>query len=126
MITSLDLMNNVENEGVFHIDETHGIFKNKYRVVIFGISDQHGKLHPIAFMITSFETSYDFKLFYLILKELTQLLNLYLDSEFIMHDASDASYNDARAEFPDATVIICFFYFQQNVKIRIRIFVFNL
>jgi hypothetical protein len=39
-MTSIELMNSVENEGVFHIDGTHGIVKNKYPIDIFGVSDQ--------------------------------------------------------------------------------------
>ena len=41
-------------DEVFHIDGAHGTVKNKYSVDIFDESDQHGTLHPVAFMIASF------------------------------------------------------------------------
>ena len=117
MLTSIELMNSVENEGVFHIDGTHGIVKNKYPVDIFGVSDQHGTLHPNAFMITSFETVYDFSLFYSSLIYLAKILKLDLDPEYIMQDACDASYNAAKKYFPNAIILMCFFHVQQNVNI---------
>ena len=44
-----------------HVNWKNGILRNKYPFDIFGISDQYWTLHLIAIMITSFETSYDFK-----------------------------------------------------------------
>ena len=117
MMTSIELMNSVENEGVFHIDGTHGIVKNKYPIDIFGVSDQHGTLHPIAFMITSFETVFDFSLFYSSLISLAKKLKLDLDPEYIMQDACDASYNAATKLFPNSIILMCFFHLQQNVNI---------
>ena len=64
MLTSIKLMRNIEYDGVYHIDGTHGIVKNRFPLDIFGITDRAGTLHPIAFMLTSFEAQYDFERFY--------------------------------------------------------------
>ena len=64
MLTSVKLMKYVEYDGVFHIDGTHGIVKNRFPLDVFAITDRIGTLHPIAFMLTSFETQYDFERFY--------------------------------------------------------------
>ena len=65
MLTSIKLMRYVKYDGVFHIDGTHGIVKNRFPLDVFAITDRNGTLHPIAFMLTSFETQYDFERFYL-------------------------------------------------------------
>ena len=51
-------------EGMLHIDGTHGIVKNRFPLDVFAITDKTGQLFPISFMITSFETEYDFDQFY--------------------------------------------------------------
>jgi len=66
-------------------------------------------------MISSFETVYDFNLYYKGLIALAELLDLDLDPEYIMQDACDASYNAARQFFPNATILMCWFHVQQNV-----------
>ena len=91
--------------------------KNKYPVDVFGVTDAHGKLHPISFMITSFETVYDFTLFYKSMIALAELLDLNFDPEYIMLDTCQASYNAARACFPNITILMCFFHVMQNVCI---------
>ena len=95
MVTSVRLMSYVEFDGVFHIDGTHGIVKNRFPLDVFAVTDMHGQLHPIAFMITSFETVYDFDQFYFGLIQLAENLNLNFDPEYIMQDACEASYNSA-------------------------------
>ena len=57
-------MSFIEYEGMFHIDGTHGIVKNRFPLDVFAITDKTGQLFPISFMITSFETEYDFDQFY--------------------------------------------------------------
>ena len=68
-------------------------------------------------MITSFETVYDFSLFYSSLISLAKILKLDLDPEYIMQDAFDASYNAAKKYFPNAIILMCFFHVKQNVNI---------
>ena len=77
----------------------------------------HGVLHPIAFMLTSFETSYDSDLFYKGLIKLARILNLNFDPEYIMQDAAPASYLSACKYFPDAIVLKCYFHVMQNVRL---------
>ena len=91
--------------------------KNKYPVDVFGVTDSHGKLHPIAFMITSFETEHDFNIFYKSMITLAALLDLDFSPEYIMQDACKASYNAARSCFPNVIILMCFFHVMQNVCI---------
>ena len=121
MVTSVRLMSYVEFDGVFHIDGTHGIVKNRFPLDVFAVTDMHGQLHPIAFMITSFETVYDFDQFYFGLIQLAETLNLNFDPEYIMQDACEASYNSACKYFPNAIVLMCFFHVMQNVIISSNI-----
>ena len=51
MLTSVNLMSYVEYDGVFHIDGTHGVVKNRFPLDVFAVTDMHGTLHPIAFML---------------------------------------------------------------------------
>ena len=129
MLTSVNLMSYVEYDGVFHIDGTHGVVKNRFPLDVFAVTDMHGTLHPIAFMLSSFETVYDFDLFYSGLIELARVLNLNFDPEYIMQDACAASYSSACKYFPDAVVLMCFFHVIQNVIISLFIYMaylFNL
>jgi hypothetical protein len=56
-------------------------------------------------MVTSFETEYDFRLFYQSLKDLARKLGNVLDPEYIMQDACLASFNAAKVIFPLAIVV---------------------
>jgi len=69
------LMQNVELEGLFHIDGT------------FGVSDMHGQFHPIAFMLTSNEKQIEFSLFYEALKVESESLDLEFEPKFRIHYA---------------------------------------
>ena len=41
MLTSIALMKNIEyGGGVYHIDGTHGIVKNRFPLDVFGITDR--------------------------------------------------------------------------------------
>jgi len=126
MLTSVKLMSYVECDGVFHIDGTHGIVKNRFPLDVFAVTDMHGQIHPIALMLTSFETVYDFDQFYEGLIKLEENLNLNFDPEYIMQDACEASYNSARKYFPDAVILICFFHVMQNVNILFIFYIFIL
>ena len=53
-------------------------------------------IYPIAFMITSFETEYDFDRFYCGLIDLAEQLDLNFDTDYIMQDSAEASYNSAQ------------------------------
>ena len=104
--------------------ELDGLFRNKFPATrIKKKSNKNGctvcgerlkeiilALHPIAFMISSFETVYDFNLYYKGLLALAELPDLDLDPE-----SCDASYNAARQFFPNATILMCWFHVQQNV-----------
>ena len=119
MMTTVKLMSYVENDGVFHIDGTHGVVKNRFPLDVFAVTDMHGQLHPIAFMLTSYETEYDFDQFYSGLIDLAEMLNLSFDPTYIMQDATAASYNSAKKYFPNAIILMCFFHVMQNVNISI-------
>jgi hypothetical protein len=73
-------------------------------------------------MVTSFETEYDFRLFYKSLKDLSRELGHVLDPEYIMQDACLASFNAAKMIFPLAIVLMCYFHVMQNVSIKFCLF----
>ena len=99
-----------------HIDGTHGIVKNRFPLDVFAITDKTGQLFQISFMITSFETEYDFDQFYSGLIQLSDDLDLNFDPDFIMQDAAEASANSAIKFFPNVTILMCYFHVMQNVK----------
>jgi len=117
LLTSVALMSCVEYDGVFAVDGTHGITRNRFPLDVFGVIDLKGQLHPIAFMITSFETVYDFDHLYSGLIELAQLLDYNFDPCFIMQDAATASATSAKKHFPNVKNLMCFFHVMQNVSI---------
>ena len=67
-MTSKKLMSFLSNNG----DGTYKITFHGYVLVIYGLTDIRGVLHPIAFMITSHETEADFRHFYSGLKNLAE------------------------------------------------------
>ena len=89
-ITSKKLLNNLNNDGIFHIDCTYKLIKNGFPVLIFGITDRVGQFDPIAYHITSHEEESDFVLFYEGLKNIASKLNIKCSPDFIMQDAWNA------------------------------------
>ena len=67
-------------------------------------------------MITSYETEYDFDLFYQALIDLAKLLGLDFKPDYIMQDACTASYLSAIKLFPFVIVLMCYFHVMQNVN----------
>ena len=115
-MTSKKLLNNLNLDGVCHIDCTYKLIKNGFPVLIFGITDRAGQFHPIAYHITSHEEEADFICFYEGLKNIAKRLNIKCSPQFIMQDAWSASYNAARKCFPTTEVLMCFYHVMDNVK----------
>ena len=86
-LTSRSLMKYCEYNGVFQLDCTYKIIKNRFPLVVFGNCDIKGKFFPIAFMISSHETEEDFFQFYSGLIELADKLNIYFEPQYIMQNA---------------------------------------
>jgi hypothetical protein len=108
-------MNDIEYDGVHHIDGTYRITTNGFPLIVYGISDQTGQFHPICFMLTSHETESDFSSFYKGLVDLSLELNLTYDPDYIMQDACPASRNAILRYFPEVTVLMCYFHVKKNV-----------
>ena len=89
-------MSFVEYDGTFAVDCTNGITRNRFPLDVFGVIDMIGQLHPIAFMLTSFETEYDFDHLYSGLIKLAEILDFNFDPEYIMQDAAGASALSAK------------------------------
>ncbi len=135
MMTSKSLMYKCENKGVFHIDGTYKLIKNRFPVMgnnshinfniifililiyklVFGITDIAGEFHPIAYNITSHETEIDFKNFFSALTKLAAQMGINFSPEFIMMDSSDATYNAVESVFPNSMILMCYFHMKQNI-----------
>ena len=134
MMTSRAMMKKSENIGVFHIDGTYKLIKNRFPVMgnlkisllilciylikkklVLGITDIAGEFHPIAYCVTSHEKEEDFIEFFSGVKKLATQMEIELEPEFLMMDASDATYNAASKIFPNTTVLMCYFHLMQNV-----------
>ena len=109
-------MENLSNNGIHHIDGTYRITTHGFPLIVYGISDQVGRFHPVSFMITSHETKEDFDLFYAGLIELAEIFDIEYDPEYIMQDACDASLNSIKEFFPEVIPLMCFFHVKKNVK----------
>ena len=109
-------MENCGRDGVFHIDGTYKIIKNRFPLLVFGITDLRRTFHPIVFNITSHETESDFIYFYKNIIKLWKEINIDFYPEYIMQDACDASLNAARLCFKNSTVLMCYFHVMQNIK----------
>ena len=105
-MTSRKLMSNIESKGVHHIDGTYRITIYGYPLIVYGVSDQCGLFHPIAYMITSHEKHEDFEYFYKGLIECAESLYLEYDPEYIMQDAQAASRSAVLELFPNE--LFCF------------------
>ena len=80
-------MENLSNNGIHHIDGTYRITTHGFPLIVYGISDQVGRFHPVSFMLTSHETQVDFDEFYKGLINLANFFNIEYDPEYIMQDA---------------------------------------
>ena len=93
---------------------THG-----FPLIVYGLSDQVGRFHPVSFMITSHEAREDFDVFYKGLVELADFFGIEFDPEYIMQDACDASLNAILNFFPEVTPLMCYFHVKKNVKEKV-------
>ncbi len=58
----------------------------------------------------------DFVNFFRSLKETAAQLRLHFSPDYLMMDANDPTYNAAEQEFPDATLLMCYFHMKMNVR----------
>ena len=88
MITSKSLLSYLkEKRGVAHIDTTYKITTVGYSLVVYGITDIQGRLHPVAFMLTSTESEEDFVNFHVGLNNLKcKNMNIDYNPRFIIQD----------------------------------------
>ena len=120
MITSKSLLSFLkEKRGVAHIDTTYKITTVGYSLVVYGITDIQGRLHPVAFMLTSTESEEDFVNFYVGLNDLCKNMNIDYNPRFIMQDHCQASYNAAKTVYPDTNLLMCYFHVKLNMRKRL-------
>ena len=75
MRTNLSDTSNQGHCGIFYIDGTYKITRNKFPLVVFGRTDISRQLFPIVFMLTSHEDETDFTYFYIQLQSFLHLLS---------------------------------------------------
>jgi hypothetical protein len=115
-ITTRCLMEDIEFDGIHHIDGTYRITTNGFPLIVYGISDQCGQFHPICLMLTSHEKYSDFHLFYKGLVDLASKFNLEYDPDYIMQDACPASKKAILEFFKDIIILMCYFHVKKNVR----------
>jgi len=115
MLSSKALMENL-SKGVFEVDGTYRLTKNNYPWVVSGAVDKRGQFHPIAFMISNQETDDSFRSFFNGIVETATRMDDEFDPDYIMMDASDATYNAAKEVFPYATILMCYFHVMKNIR----------
>ena len=102
-------MENLRNDGI-HLDGTYRIFVHGYPLIVYGVSDQVGRFHPVSFMLTSHEPIQDFGVFYKGLTELAEFFDIEYDPEFIMQDACPASEASMKSFFSEVKTLMCYFH----------------
>jgi hypothetical protein len=109
MLTSKALENcQFLSKGVFKVDGTYRLTKNNCHE-LSGAADKHGQFHPIAFMISNQETENSFFRFFNGIVKAANRMNIECEPNYVMIDASDATYSSAKAIFPYATILIYYF-----------------
>jgi hypothetical protein len=109
-------MSYIEHKGIHHIDGTYRITIYGFPLVVYGVSDQTGRFHPVCYMITSHETQEDFEYFFQGINDLCNEMGLEYDPEYIMQDACPASRSAILEFFPDVIVLMCYFHVKKNIK----------
>ena len=89
-------------------------------LMVFGVSDINRKFFPVAFMITSHETKLDYSHFFHSIISICSTLNLKLEPEFMMIDASRAIAWAIRKCFPRCKIVMCYFHLCYNVIILVN------
>ena len=84
MVSSKNLLNNLQCIGVNHLDGTYKITTNGFPLVVYGVSDIQGHFHPICFMLTSHETETDFKYFFDGLIKQAEIMNIEYYPDYII------------------------------------------
>ena len=110
-------MRNIQYRGIHHIDGTYKITCFGYPLLVYGVSDHSGHLHPVCFAIVSGESKEDFKHFYKGLIDLSVELKLSYMPEFIMQDAQSASKAGTFEFFKDTFVMDFIFFSTSSLKL---------
>jgi hypothetical protein len=74
------------------------------------------KFHPVAFVVTSHETTEDFKNFYEALIDMCKTLKIKYKPVYIMQDACPASKEAILLFFPNVIIFMCYFHVKKNVR----------
>jgi len=80
------------------------------------VSDKCGQFHPVAFVVTSHETTEDFKIFYEALIDMCKTLKVKYKPVYIMQDACPASKEAILLFFPNVIILMCYFHVKKNVR----------
>ena len=80
---------------------------------MLGITDIAGEFHPITYSVTSHEKEEDFVQFFTGVKNLAKDMGIHFSPDFLMMDASDATYSAASKIFPSTKLLMCYFHLMQ-------------
>ena len=117
--TSEKLIKNMvvfNNNGTYHIDCTYKIIKYMYPLIVFGFTDITRKFFPIAFMLTSHETTEDFNHFFENLIDTCKQFNQKLIINYIIIDACPALAKSIKLRLTETKFLMCWFHLKMNVK----------
>ena len=85
-------------------------------MLIYGVSDLHGQIHLVGFMLTSNEKKEDFSFFLNGLSSVCNELDLEFDPSWTMQDAQLSCKQAVEEVCENTTVLMCFFHVMANVK----------
>lgn len=121
--TSKNCLQNVERchaggrDAMLHIDATYCLNNCRLPVVVVGVSDAMGHLHPLAVFLVKNETADTYNVLLKLLKEeIRSSLTIQFQPKYVMTDAAKSFLKAVKDSFPDALHLTCFFHVKQACR----------
>lgn len=101
-----------------HVDATYQLNLQGYPLIVIGNTDSNRSFYPLAFALTSTESTDDYNFVFSALKSaIRRLCNKKFKPEVIVSDGAKAIVNSFYNTFPSAQQhVMCYFHVKQNVR----------
>ncbi|KAE9178269.1 hypothetical protein PF005_g24146 [Phytophthora fragariae] len=117
----VDVQRNPEQTSMLHIDTTFNMNKQRFPVMVIGISDRSGHFFPVGYFCISYRRACDIVW---CLRQLDRVLHETfqerLAPEFVMMDGDKAQFNACQLTLPGSVVLMCWYHVISNVLMKAK------
>ena len=107
--TTVAHLENIRDATYFHLDATYKVHKSGFALITFGVTDIRRHYFPIAYMLTSEESTDAYYSFFASLIDIVHVIlpEVTIDMKYCVCDAANAMSKAIGFLWPDCVVIMC-------------------